>query len=252
MAPPRSVTLLGARVDVLSRAALSARVAELVRAGQGGVVAHHNLHSVALCRRDPRLQAFYREADVVHVDGMALVYAARLLGLPLSREHRTTYADWIEPLAALAAREHWRVFCLAGRPGVAALAATRLRERHPGLEIDTEHGWFEPAAGPAIAEKIGAFRPQLVFVGMGMPRQELWIRENRDELGPAVVLPCGACFDYVAGALPTPPRVAGQLGLEWLYRLAAEPRRLWTRYLVEPWTLAPLFARELAGRRARR
>lgn len=252
MTPRESLVLLGARVDVLTQDDLSERVAELVRAGRGGVVAHHNLHSLALCRRDARLAAFYRDADVVHVDGMALVCVARLLGLPLRRAHRTTYADWIEPLVARAARERWRVFVLAGRPGVAARAAARLRERHPGLEIETEHGFFEPAAAGAVVEKIRGFGPELLFVGMGMPRQEVWIREQRDDFGPAVALPCGACFDYVAGAIPTPPRLAGRLGLEWLYRLAAEPRRLGGRYLVEPWSLALPLLRELAARRRAR
>ena len=80
------------------------------------------------------------------------------------------------------------------------------------------------------------------MVGMGMPLQEHWIAENYDKLGNAVILPCGAAIDYFAGAIPTPPRWAGRLGLEWLYRLLAEPTRLWKRYLIEPWFLLFLTA----------
>jgi N-acetylglucosaminyldiphosphoundecaprenol N-acetyl-beta-D-mannosaminyltransferase len=237
--------VLGVRVHALTRAELVARVAELVRAGRGGVVAHHNLHSAALARRDPRLRAFYRDADVAHVDGMSLVYAARLLGLPLRREHRTTYVDLIGPLLATAARERWRVFCVAGRPGVAERAATRLRAEHAGLEIETAHGWFAAEAAEVVVEKIRAFRPQLLFVGMGMPRQELFLHEHRERLEGCVALPCGGCFDYLAGVVATPPRWLGRVGLEWLYRLAGEPARLGPRYLLEPWTLLPVLLREL-------
>jgi N-acetylglucosaminyldiphosphoundecaprenol N-acetyl-beta-D-mannosaminyltransferase len=239
-------TVLGVRVHALSRAELLERVAELVRSGRGGIVAHHNLHSAALSRRDPRVRAFYRDADVAHVDGMSLVYAAKLLGLPLRREHRVTYVDLIGPLVALAARERWRVFCLAGRPGVAERAAARLREAHPGLEIETAHGWFEPEVAEQVVAKIRAFRPQLLFVGMGMPRQELFIRDAREQLAGCVALPCGGCFDYLAGVVPVPPRWLGRLGLEWLYRLGVEPTRLGRRYLLEPWTLLPDLLRELA------
>jgi N-acetylglucosaminyldiphosphoundecaprenol N-acetyl-beta-D-mannosaminyltransferase len=81
------------------------------------------------------------------------------------------------------------------------------------------------------------------MVGMGMPRQEHWIVDNFELLGPVVVLPCGAAIDYVAGEIPTPPRWAGRCGLEWLYRLAAEPGRLWKRYLIEPWFVLLLMGR---------
>jgi N-acetylglucosaminyldiphosphoundecaprenol N-acetyl-beta-D-mannosaminyltransferase len=248
MEPATLVAVLGVRVHALSQEALTARVAELVRSGRQAVVAHHNLHSAALCRRDMRLRAFYRDADVVHADGMALVVAARLLGRPLRRAHRTTYADWIGPLIAAAARERWRVFVLGGSPGVSARAAERLRALHPALAIESADGYFEPAGTPLVVEKIRAFAPHLLFVGMGMPRQELWIREWQEELPACVVLPCGACFDYVAGVVPTPPRILGRTGLEWLYRLAREPRRLWRRYLVEPWSLVGVFAREWLDR----
>jgi N-acetylglucosaminyldiphosphoundecaprenol N-acetyl-beta-D-mannosaminyltransferase len=82
---------------------------------------------------------------------------------------------------------------------------------------------------------INAYAPHILMVGMGMPRQELWILENRHDLRVNVIMPSGAIMDYIAGALPTPPRWLGPLGLEWCYRLLAEPARLSRRYMLEPW-----------------
>jgi N-acetylglucosaminyldiphosphoundecaprenol N-acetyl-beta-D-mannosaminyltransferase len=107
------------------------------------------------------------------------------------------------------------------------------------------HGYFDPAgeANESVLEEIRRFAPEVVMIGMGMPRQEQWIADNINSLGSAVVLPCGAAIDYVAGEIPTPPRWAGRWGLEWLYRLLAEPGRLWKRYLVEPWFVLLLIGR---------
>jgi N-acetylglucosaminyldiphosphoundecaprenol N-acetyl-beta-D-mannosaminyltransferase len=255
-APPERVRLLGVTVDRLTLPALTALVGTAVARKERWVIAHHNLHSVALHRRDPEVRALYARARFVHADGMSLVAVARWLGLPLGREHRVTYADWTGPLMAEAAARGWRVFHLGGRPGVAARGAAVLRRRHPGLRIATAHGWFDAAPGSRDSERrlarIAAFRPDVLMVGMGMPRQERWILHHLERLPAAAVLPCGACMDYVAGAVPTPPRWAGRLGAEWLFRLAVEPRRLWRRYLLEPWGLLPLLAAELREARGRR
>ncbi len=102
-----------------------------------------------------------------------------------------------------------------------------------------------------VVEKINAFRPHVLMVGMGMPRQERWILHRFDELDANAILQSGACFDYVAGAIPTPPRWLGRFGLEWLYRLACEPVRLWRRYLVEPWLVGAWLVRDLLRRLGR-
>jgi N-acetylglucosaminyldiphosphoundecaprenol N-acetyl-beta-D-mannosaminyltransferase len=97
---------------------------------------------------------------------------------------------------------------------------------------------------------VNAFKPHVLLVGMGMPRQEAWLRANLDALDCGVALPMGAAFDYEAGAIPTPPRWMGQVGMEWLFRLIAEPRRLSSRYLIEPWSLiGPALADLAAGLR---
>jgi N-acetylglucosaminyldiphosphoundecaprenol N-acetyl-beta-D-mannosaminyltransferase len=96
-----------------------------------------------------------------------------------------------------------------------------------------------------VLELIRQHNPDVLIVGMGMPRQERWLLANHDKLAAPVLLTSGAAIDYVAGEIPTPPRWLGPLGLEWLYRLASEPRRLWRRYLLEPWFAVALFVRDL-------
>ncbi len=229
------LTLLGVEVDALTIGDLNALIDGAVRRGQKVLIAHHNLHSVYLYHADKKMRAFFGLASVIHIDGMPLIYWARLLGYPLKAEHRVTYVDWVHPLMAAAETKGWRVFYLGGKPGVAARAAERLRGRYPRLVIQTRHGYFGSEENDKVLEEIVEFRPHVLMVGMGMPRQEHWVLDNWDRLATNAVLTAGACFDYVAGEIPTPPRWMGRVGLEWAYRLSSEPKRLWRRYLLEPW-----------------
>jgi N-acetylglucosaminyldiphosphoundecaprenol N-acetyl-beta-D-mannosaminyltransferase len=97
----------------------------------------------------------------------------------------------------------------------------------------------------ATIDAINTYKPHILMVGMGMPRQEHWIAKNLESIQTNTILTSGACIDYVAGAIPTPPRWMGRMGLEWLYRLFSEPKRLWRRYLIEPWFIGILFLREI-------
>ena len=108
------------------------------------------------------------------------------------------------------------------------------------LQIEVSNRYFDARRGSAeneaLVQRINAYRPDLLMVGMGMPRQEFWTQENFARLDAHVILSSnGAAFDYLAGAVPTPPRWSGRIGLEWMFRLVNEPRRLFTRYLIEPW-----------------
>jgi N-acetylglucosaminyldiphosphoundecaprenol N-acetyl-beta-D-mannosaminyltransferase len=252
-ASTRFTRLLGAPAQALTIPELTERVTAAIASGQGLVIGNQNLHSVAIYHRDAAMREFYAAADVVHMDGMPLVWWARLMGEPVGREHRVTYLDWLPSLLRRAAERRWRIFYLGSRPGVGERAAETLRERYPGLDVTVHHGFFDATPGSAengaVRDAIDRSGAQILMVGMGMPRQEQWILENRETLGPLVILPCGACMDYVAGEVPTPPRWMGRMGLEWAYRLAAEPRRLAHRYLVEPWSLLPHAVRDLRHRR---
>jgi N-acetylglucosaminyldiphosphoundecaprenol N-acetyl-beta-D-mannosaminyltransferase len=193
------------------------------------------------------MREFYRLADYSHIDGMSLIMLGRVLGFPLKRDHRTGYMDFLPLLAKEAASRGWRIFYLGSRSGVAEKAARILRERYAGLQILTHHGHFNAErAGrqnQEVLAEINAYDPHVLMVGMGMPRQEIWVIENQKDIASRAVFCCGALMDYVAGELPTPPRWIGRLGFEWLYRLLSEPARLWQRYLVEPWSVMGQLAR---------
>lgn len=239
------LTLLGVKVDTLSIGELNHLVSRAINNGENFLIANHNLHSIYLYHHDERMKVFYHKADYIHIDGMPLLMWGRLLGYPLKREQRVTYVDWIHPLMAMAEREGSRVFYLGGKPGVAVRAAEILCARYPALKIQTHHGYFTEEENKVVLDKIRDFQTQILIVGMGMPRQEHWVADNLENITANVILTAGACFDYIAGVIPTPPRWMGRLGLEWLYRLFSEPRRLAKRYLVEPWALLPLAIKDL-------
>lgn len=239
------LVLLGIFVDPLTIMELNTYLSRVIVNGERSIIAHHNLHSVYLYHCDPKMRIFYKTAQIIHIDGMPLVYWARILGYPITKKHRVTYVDWVYPLMAKAEAEGWRVFYLGGKPGVAAQAAERLRLQYPRLVISTRHGYFGPEENEEVIKEIATFCPHILMVGMGMPRQEHWILDNLERIQANAILTAGACFDYIAGVIPTPPRWMGQIGLEWLYRLLSEPGRLWRRYLVEPWALLPLLVKDL-------
>jgi N-acetylglucosaminyldiphosphoundecaprenol N-acetyl-beta-D-mannosaminyltransferase len=243
--------LLGEWVDLLRPEEVMQLIERRIAERRRTVIANHNLHSLYLVRRDPGMRAFYDRAELVEVDSRPMVAVARALGGRSRAFHRCTYLDWREHFWSLASRNGWRVQYVGGAPGVAAEAARRLSARYPGAVIDVLDGYFDATrTGPANVAVIGrvrAFDPHVLFVGMGMPRQERWISENLEALPPAVILSVGAAFDYEAGVQAAAPRWMGRAGLEWAYRLVRDPRRLWRRYLVEPWALLPALAGDVVA-----
>jgi N-acetylglucosaminyldiphosphoundecaprenol N-acetyl-beta-D-mannosaminyltransferase len=234
--------LLGAGIDRLSTqdvmAFISRRVADKSRA----IVANHNLHSLYLYQKDATMRAFYSRADLVEIDSMPLIAWGRMMGLELGREHRCTYLDFRDQFWTMAQTLGWSVYHVGGRPEHNAASKAEILRRHPGIRLDMHDGFFD-VNGPkndALLADIHAKAPRVLLVGMGMPRQEKWILRNLERLPNCVILPIGAAFDYEAGVQVAAPRWTGQVGLEWLVRFACDPRRLFSRYFIEPWTLLPL------------
>jgi N-acetylglucosaminyldiphosphoundecaprenol N-acetyl-beta-D-mannosaminyltransferase len=239
------ITILGVRIHPIDMRNLNILIRDAIRRNKRIIIAGQNLHGVYLYHRDEKRKAYCDMADIVRVDGMSLIFWARILGYSVRRENRVALIDWIHPLISMAEIEGWKVFYLGGKPGVADQAAEKLRQQYPNLLITTRCGYFTLEENDVVLNEIADFQPHILMVGMGMPRQEQWILDNLDRIRANAIISAGACFDYVAGKIPTPPRWMGQMGLEWLYRLISEPKRLSYRYLVEPWYLVPLMIKDI-------
>lgn len=251
MEPIATYHLLGVTVNAFTVDTFYATIRRSVEHKSSCIVGNHNLHSIYLYHHDAIMRQFYTITDYVFIDGMPIVLWGSVLGYDLGRRNRLTCVDWVPPLMEICAREGWRVYHLGGRPGVAERAAVMLRDQLPGLQIETRHGYFDPhseAENTAIVNAINAAQPDILLVGMGMPRQEHWVHAQAERLQPSCIIPTGAAFDYLAGEIPTPPRGISRWGFEWLARLIAEPRRLGRRYLIEPWFLLPHMLRDLRQR----
>lgn len=235
--------LLGAEVDPVTPAEMLDTTEAFIAGGGTAVIANHNSHSLYLSRRSPEMRGFFEDADLIQVDSTPMIVWGWLMGRPLGLRHRSTYLDWREDFWRRAQARGWRIFYLGGEPGVAQRGAESVAARWPGVSIAARDGYFDAATGSeeneAVLRQIAAFDPDVIMVGMGMPRQEAWIRANRGRIGRGVFFPVGAAFDYEAGVQIAAPRWTGRLGIEWLFRLATQPRRLAYRYLVEPWSLLP-------------
>lgn len=235
------IRLLGQVMDKVRPEEVMHQLETWVEAGVKAVVANHNLHSLHLIRTEPRVAEFFAQADLVQIDSTPLIAFGRLVGRGTRRKHRSTYLDWRGHFWSLADRKGWRVMFIGGAEGVADTAAERLRARHGRVELAVRSGYFDATPGSednrVLLAEVTRFAPQVLLVGMGMPRQEIWIADHLDALPDCVVLNVGAAFDYEAGVQKAAPRWMGKAGLEWLYRLAVDPKRLFHRYCVEPWHL---------------
>ncbi len=230
-----ATALLGVRIHMLTVARLLGLIEQTILEQRQALIANVNIHAMNLAYEHRWFRAFLNQSDLVFCDGFGVKWGARLLGQRLPE--RITYADWIWQLSELAEARGFTFFLLGAEPGVAERAAEKLRTRFPRLlVVGTHHGYFDQtsqsAENESILHVINAARPNLLILGMGMPKQEKWLMENWERVEANVALTGGAVFDYVSGTLRRGPSWMTNHGFEWLARLVIEPRRLWKRYLL--------------------
>jgi N-acetylglucosaminyldiphosphoundecaprenol N-acetyl-beta-D-mannosaminyltransferase len=223
--------ILGMRVDATSYARAAEAIAEMAETG-GGVTCVANVHMVMEAFDAPDFQRIVNAAELVTSDGMPLVWTLRARGL---RDAQRVYGPSLVPeVCALAASRGIPVGFYGGSEDVVARMAERLAARFPGLRIafamSPPFRPLTPDEDEQVASAIRESGARILFVGLGCPKQERWMAAHRERLDCAQV-GVGAAFDFLAGAKPQAPAVLQRVGLEWLFRLACEPRRLWYRYL---------------------
>ena len=203
------------------------------RASASRRVMYVNAHVLNRSCEMQELRQALQRADLVYCDGYGVRVAARALDVDVP--HRMTGADWVWGLAALCEASGRSLYLLGSEPGVAAQAARRLRRWYPRLRIaGTHHGYFRPGSPheQRVLEAINDAQPDIVLAGMGTPKQELWVDRHAGQVHAHVLWTVGALFDYVSGRVPRAPRWLADNGLEWIFRLGVEPRRMWRRYLL--------------------
>ena len=240
--------LLGVTVTPLSIEEIKEIIYNCILEKRQCIFGHHNMHSIYLYHRLEKMRYFYELADYITIDGMPIIWVARCLGYQLNRRHRVTFTEIYHYLEFVSAY-NLKIFYLGGRPEVVQKGIQEAKKMYPNVQLDAAHGYFDATTGSRenteVINKINAYQPDILFVGMGMPRQEYWIADNYDKLDAGVIFTSGGVADYFAGVVTFPPRWMGKLGLYGLYRFFSEPRRLWKRYLIEPWFILFLFIKDL-------
>ncbi|GIL31338.1 WecB/TagA/CpsF family glycosyltransferase [Actinocatenispora comari] len=230
MYAPQRVHVGGTPVDLCDTDDLVGLTTQWAATGRRATVVGVNAHVVNLCARQPAFATAIAAADLNFPDGQSIVWAARLLGN--RPKGRVPLTHVTAPLCGAWAAAGLPVFLLGGKPGVAERAGQRLRAEHGVRIAGARHGYFGPADEPGLLAEINASGARILLVGLGNPRQELWLAEHRDALVPPVALTCGGWLDWTAGERRPCPPLVYRFGLEWAYRLAQEPRRLFARYVL--------------------
>ncbi|HEV7750786.1 MAG TPA: WecB/TagA/CpsF family glycosyltransferase [Baekduia sp.] len=250
--PPPATNVLGVPLALTDYEQTMDWMDATVAAGGKGYVCVAATHTVVACQDDPELRAAVLGASLVVPDGQPLVWAMNALGHDLSS--RVYGPDLMAHYCARSATTGTRMFLYGGRnQGALVQLALNLRRRFAGLQIV---GGYSPPFRPLSTEEIDAVvaeinhaKPDVVWVGIGVPKQEKWMAALRDRIDAPVLVGVGAAFDFHAGLVPQAPSWMQSAGLEWLFRLSKEPRRLWRRYLTYNPRFVFGFARQYARHR---
>jgi len=232
---PERVPLMGMSIDPVTEAQAVGHVIDALAEGRGGVVVTPNLDHLRQYAAEPEVRDLYSRAHLVLADGMPIVWACRLAGTPLPE--RVAGSDLIWSLSAACARAGRSVFLLGGNPGAADDAARVLAERFPGLRVAgtlcPPMGFdADPAGMDAVRRALAESAPDVVFVGVSFPRSGRVSHDLHRDLPGAWFLGLGVSFSFVSGEIQRAPGLVQRLGLEWVFRLIQEPRRLFARYIL--------------------
>jgi len=244
-----SIDLLGVKVHRIDVPEALDTIRGFIRSGKPHMVVTADSSMIVLAQRDSDFRALVNAADLVTPDSSGVLLGAKLLGTPL--KERVSGVDLGREICRMAAQDGFSVYLLGGAPGVAEAAAERLTEAFPGLQIaGTQHGYFDPSEDSGVAAKVMASGAKALLVGMGIPRQEKFIRDHLNELGVCVAMGVGGTLDVLSGKVKRAPAWMQRHGLEWLYRLVRNPRKI-SKVATLPRFLALVLREKVKSRKSK-
>jgi len=223
-------------IDNLSMGECVAKIKDLIKSGSKSYIVTPNVDHIVRLQRDNEFLEAYENAEVVVADGMPIIWASNFLGTPL--KEKISGSDLFTELCKVSEEMEYRLFFLGAGEGVAEQAASNLKKKFKNIEII---GVYSPPFGfekddkenVKIREMINKRAPDILFVGVGAPKQEKWIYKNLDMLNVKMAIGIGAAFDFAAGTIKRAPVFMQKVGLEWFWRFMHEPRRLFKRYFID-------------------
>lgn len=234
---------MNTEIDNLTMDEAVKKIDELIQEDRSAYVVTPNVDHIVQLEQGGELVNVYRNADLILADGKPLIWISKWYGTPI--KEKISGSDLFPRLCALAAEKHYKIFFLGAAEGVASKAAENLKNRFPELQVV---GTYSPSFGferdleemARIKVMIKATQPHILVVGLGCPKQELFIFHNKDELGVPISLGLGASIDFEAGAKKRAPKWMSNHGLEWIFRIFQEPKRMIKRYLINDMKILPL------------
>jgi len=230
------VPILGVKVSAINMGLALSQIGTWVAERRASYVCVAPAHSIMECVNDPSLLPVFNEAGLVTPDGMAVVWLLRLKG---HREVRRVYGpDLLLAVCAHGLERGWRHHFLGSSPEILALMTKNLRARFPGLQIAGQtcppFRQLSMQEDEDIIAEVNASQADILWVGLGSPRQEVWMHKKLRKINAPVMIGVGAAFDFLSGNKPQAPHWVQRIGMEWLFRLLNEPKRLWPRYRQYP------------------
>lgn len=230
------INICGIEIDNISMQETVDAIELLIQKDKKASVVTPNIDHIIKLQQDSKFIKAYKNASLVLVDGVPIIWASKFLGTPL--KERINGTDLFELLCKIAADRGYKLFFLGGRSGAALKASKVLRKRHLGIEIV---GVYSPPFGfendkkenDKIIKMIKNSKPDILFVGLGAPKQEIWIYKHKAEYNVPVSIGIGVSFELVAGVIKRAPLWMQKRGLEWFWRLIMEPKKLCKRYLID-------------------
>lgn len=231
-----SVSILKVKINPLNMDLTLAQFEAWIKAKTRAYVCVAPAHSIMECVNDPTLLPILNEADMVTPDGMAIVWLLQLKGF---KETRRVYGpDLLMAACHHGIEKNWKHFFYGGEPGVAQKLADTLKKQIPNLKVADTYsppfGRSSSAEENSLIEMLNSSGADILWVGMSSPWQEVWMHENRDKINIPIMVGVGAAFDFLSGAKTQAHKWIQRIGMEWLFRLIKEPKRLWPRYKQYP------------------